>query len=181
MKPSDFPININQHLQLRPFLTTDAPHLALHANNPKIAENLNDGFPSPYSLTDARDFIRRMREDQPAKVLAIVIDGEACGAIGIFIQQNVQRLTAELGYWISEMYWGKGYTTAAVKVMIKYAFDTFDVIRLYARPFPFNIASQKVLEHSGFKLEARLKNGLYKHNTIYDELIYSILKEEVQV
>lgn len=179
MNKDVFPLIISSTVKLRPFRHEDAASLALHANNPNIAANLNDGFPQPYTMDDARDFILRMKQDYPAKVLAIEVNGEACGAIGVFPQQNVQRLNAELGYWLSEDHWGKGITSAAVKMILKYAFAHFDIIRIYARPFPFNIPSQKVLEKAGLKLEARIKNGLVKHNTVYDELIYSILKEDL--
>lgn len=179
MNKDIFPLIISSTVKLRPFRHEDAASLAKHANNPNIAESLNDGFPEPYTIDDARDFILRMKQDHPVKVLAIEVDGEACGAIGVFPQQNVQRLNAELGYWLSESHWGKGITSAAVKLVLKYAFAYFDIIRIYARPFPFNKASQRVLEKAGFKLEARIKNGLIKNDTIYDELIYSFLKEEL--
>lgn len=174
----DFPFQLSEHAVLRPFTLEDAPALALYANNPAIAANLNDGFPSPYTLNDARDFILRRKEETVPQVLAIVIDGEAAGAIGIFPQQLVNRKNAELGYWIAEKYWGRGFATLAVKAIIPYAFANLDIIRLFARPFPFNPASVRVLEKAGFILEARIKSGLYKQGVIFDELIYSLLKHE---
>lgn len=171
-------MRISNSVFLRPFKDEDAGSLAKHANNPKISGNLNDGFPSPYTLQDAREFIQRRKEERTILVLAIEVNGEAAGAIGIFPQQNIQRKCAEIGYWISEDHWGKGICTVAVKFMVRYAFSNFDLIRLYGRPFPYNIASQKVLEKCGFKLEAILKDAFYKDEKIYDEWIYSLLKKD---
>lgn len=179
MKQQTFPVQISELVSLRPFAFTDAPSLARHANNLAIARNLNDAFPHPYTLNDAKDFIQRRKAEPFPTVLAIEIKGEAAGAVGLFLQQGIQKKNAELGYWISEEYWGKGMGTSVVEWMIKYAFSTFDLLRLYARPFPFNIASQRVLEKNGFKLEAILKSALYKDNIVYDEWIYSILKSEL--
>lgn len=171
-----FPILLNEQALIRPFNTSDAPALALHANNPAIASNMNDGFPNPFTLNHAREFILRRTEEPVPQVLAIVIDHGVAGAIGVFPQQLVNRKNAELGYWIAEKYWGKGIATLAVKAIIPYAFANFDIIRLFARPFPSNPASARVLEKAGFILEARIRNGLYKQGLIFDELIYSFLK-----
>ncbi len=176
---NDFPILAGENIALRPFILKDAVSLSVHANNKSIADNLNDGFPYPYTEKNAIEFITGMHHSQTPNILAIVFNDEVIGAIGIFPLTKVQRLNAEIGYWIGEKYWGRGITTKAVRAMLAYAFINFDVIRIFARPFPHNLASQKVLEKSGLRLEARIKNGLCKNNIIFDELIYSILKEQV--
>jgi RimJ/RimL family protein N-acetyltransferase len=65
----------------------------------------------------------------------------------------------------------------SVTEMIDFAFQKFDINRLYARPFSSNIGSQKVLEKCGFILEATLKKSIYKNGVYLDELIYSIIKD----
>ena len=60
----------------------------------------------------------------------------------------------------------------------EYGCNTFDVTRIFARPFSTNRASQQVLEKAGFTLEARLPNALFKYGEYMDELIYAIRKEE---
>jgi [ribosomal protein S5]-alanine N-acetyltransferase len=60
----------------------------------------------------------------------------------------------------------------AIRRIVKYGFETFDIVRIFARPFSSNHGSQKVLEKAGFELEARLKNALYKNNELLDEMIY---------
>jgi RimJ/RimL family protein N-acetyltransferase len=57
---------------------------------------------------------------------------------------------------------------------VQYGFETFDITRIFARPYGFNIASQRVLEKAGFKLEARFEHAFYKNGEFCDELIYSV-------
>lgn len=179
MSDIQFPIKLNAEVFLRPFKLTDIASIAAEANNIKIASNLNEGFPHPYSINDAKDFILRRHSENPELVLAIEVEGKAVGAIGLFLQQNVHRKNAEIGYWLGEKYWNRGIGTSALKAMIQYAFTNFDLLRLFARPFPFNIASQKILEKCGFRLEAIIKNGLFKDGIVYDEWIYSLLKSDL--
>ncbi|HQF29032.1 MAG TPA: GNAT family protein, partial [Bacteroidia bacterium] len=83
---------------------------------------------------------------------------------------------AEIGYWIAEPFWGLGIATQIVNAMTNYAFNNFSFERVYARPFPFNKASIRVLEKCGYIHEATLKNALVKQGHFYDELIFSKLK-----
>ena len=82
----------------------------------------------------------------------------------------------ELGYFLGEPFWGKGIITEAVKQIVDYGFQHFDITRIYARPYGNNPASQKVLEKAGFTLEARIEKNIYKNGEFLDELIYAIRK-----
>lgn len=155
----------------------DQISLVKHANDPAIAANMTDGFPHPYTSAAAEKFIEMAMSHSPVRLFAIEVDGEAVGGIGIHPQTDIMRMNAELGYWLSAAYRGKGIATYAVKEMVKYSFDTFEFDRIFARPFPQNIASRKVLEKAGFVLEARIKNAIIKNNIRMDELIYAIRKE----
>lgn len=161
---------------LRPWNLDDINSLVKHGNNKKIADNLTNHFPHPYTYDDAVKFIEMVSSAKPINVFAIEYKNEAIGAIGIFPQQDIYCRNAEMGYWISEDYWGKGIITYAISKMIVYAFDTFEINRIYARPFGPNLGSQKVLEKNGFELNARIKNSFYKNGEYLDELIYSRYK-----
>lgn len=162
--------------QLRTWQLSDVYSLAKHANNWNIARFLTDAFPHPYSETNAKEFIQKVMEDSPTKIFAIDIDGESVGSIGLFPQNDVHCMNAELGYFLAEPFWGNGIMTAAIKDMVVYGFETFAVTRIYARPFGSNHASQRVLEKAGFTLEARLQRTLIKNGAFDDELIYAIRK-----
>lgn len=159
---------------LRPFKLEDLDDLISNANNVKIAERLTDAFPSPYTHQDGIDFLNKVMQQSPPEVLAIDLDGKMIGNIGIHPQKDVHRLNAELGYFIGEDYWGKGYATEAIKKMIDYGFENFPINRIFSRPFSSNPASQKVLEKCGFILEARINGILVKNGKTEDELIYAV-------
>lgn len=163
-------------LSLRPFLVSDLNSLVKHANNYNIAKNLSNKFPFPYTQNDGVAFINLALSATPTEIFAIVINDEAVGSIGVHPQMDLYCKNAELGYWIGEEFWGKGIVPEAIKLMIAYGFKTFDISRIYARTFDTNIKSQRVLEKTGFVLEAELKETLYKNGTVYDEMLYAIRK-----
>ena len=166
-------------IKLRIWKQDDLVDLVHNANNPNIAERLTDAFPSPYTLDKGQEFLDHVMKQVPCEVLAIDLNGKVIGNIGIHPQSDVNRLNAELGYFIGETHWGKGYATQAIQQMISYAFENFPIERIFARPFGSNLASQRVLEKAGFELEARINGILIKNGKIEDELIFGLRKEKI--
>ena len=158
---------------LRKWNETDLNSLVKYANNSNIAKWLTNGFPHPYTQEDGKAYISMVTNDNPVKVFAIEVNGEAVGSIGIFPQSDIHEKNAEIGYWLAEEQWGKGIMTKAIQEIVEYGFQTFDIVRIFARPFSTNIKSQRILEKVGFELEARLKKALFKNGEFMDELIYA--------
>lgn len=158
-----------------------AKDIAYHANNKKIADNLRNVFPYPYTFEDAEEYINSCMENDEKKQCcrAIVVDGKAVGSVGIFVKDDVYCKNGEIGYWLSEEYWHKGIMTFAVTEMCKYAFDHYDIVRIFAEPYAHNTGSRKTLEKCGFTLEGILKNSVYKNGQIYDSCMYGLLDKEV--
>jgi len=164
--------------ELRRWQKDDAESLARSADNIKIWNNLRDSLPHPYTIENARQFIHTvLNKSAPITDFAIIVDKNAVGSIGFVVQEDVQRISAEIGYWISEQYWGKGIMARAVKQTVDYIFANFDVVKVYATPFDFNVASQKVLQKAGFEREAILKSAAVKNGKIVDLHYYSIIKK----
>ena len=161
---------------LRNLQIDDAEIFALHANNSAIANNMTNQFPFPYTKEHALEFIRRVNRLKPAQIFAIDFEGEAIGAIGLHPQNDIFLKNAELGYWLAEKYWGRGFVSVAINKIVEYGFGNFEIDRIFARPFGSNRSSQRVLEKTGFVLEARLEKIIYKNNRYEDELIYAIRK-----
>jgi ribosomal-protein-alanine N-acetyltransferase len=159
---------------LRPWNINDLESLVKFADNHNIAKFMTDQFPHPYTHENGKAFIGFATKDDPVHIFAIDVDGQASGGIGIHPQTDVLRKNAELGYWLAEPFWGKGIISKAIPQMIDFAFKTYDIERVFARPYGTNIASQKVLEKNGFKLEAKLEKTIYKNGEYLDELIYAI-------
>ncbi|MCB0760849.1 MAG: GNAT family N-acetyltransferase [Flavobacteriales bacterium] len=162
------------NIQLRPWTLSDLSRLVALANNPKIASFLTDEFPYPYEEQHGRKFLDMVTSANPVNVMAITLHGEVVGAIGVHPKSGIERRNAELGYWIGEEYWGRGLGTSAIRQMVNYAFSTFPIHRIFARPFGNNPASQRILEKAGFTLEARFEGTLIKHEVVLDELHYAI-------
>lgn len=158
---------------LRPWTLDDLESLVRYADNPKIAHFMTNKFINPYTADQGRRFIGFATQGQPYRILAIDVEGEAVGAIGIHPQEDIQCKNAELGYWLAEPFWGKGIMTAAIRQMVDYGFANWDIDRVFARPFGTNTGSQRALEKAGFVLEARLEKTLFKDGEYLDELIYS--------
>lgn len=133
-----------------------------------------DIFPHPYSIEDGIFFISVATKNIPPNILAIEVNGEAAGAIGLHLQNDIYRKNAELGYWLAELYWGKSIVTGAIIQMVDYGFKNWDITRIYARPFAYNIPSQKALQRAGFVLEAKLEKTIFKNGEYQDEMIYAI-------
>lgn len=167
---------------LRPWHPEDAEDLARAANNPKIAANLRNTFPCPYSLADAEwfigDCVAKGGERQLTR--AIIIDGKAAGSIGVFVKEDVYEKSAELGYWLAEEHWGRGVMTAAVRQLCREAFARFDILRIFAEPFEDNLGSRRVLEKAGFTWEGTMRNGVCKNGRIQSYRVYSLLREELE-
>jgi RimJ/RimL family protein N-acetyltransferase len=169
---------INKTMKLREFRSEDAKRLAELCNNKKIWDNLRDYIPHPYTGKDAEEFISSCRNENPQLTFAIEIDGEFAGSIGLVKQKDVYRLSAEIGYWLGEPYWGKGIMTEAVRQVTGYGFGRLELVRIYTCVFDFNRASQRVLEKAGYSLECISEKALVKNGRICGEYRYSILNSK---
>ena len=166
-----------KHSLIRYLLDSDATSIALHANNRKIWINLRDAFPSPYTLDDAKNFIRLSTSRKPQTVFAVSVADQAVGCIGIGLRQDVERISAEIGYWIGEPFWNKGIMSEAVAFLSGFAMEQFRLMRLYALPFEWNTASCHVLEKAGYQLEARLRKSAVKDGRIIDQFLYAMIRD----
>jgi len=158
---------------VRSWRRSDVASVTLHANNAKIGRNLRDGFPCPYTEADARAFVEHALALVPPTRFAIAVQGEAVGSIGFTLHPNVERVSAEMGYWLGEAFWGRGITTDAVKALTRHAIAAHGLTRVYAVPFEWNPASARVLEKAGFACEARMRRSVVKEGQILDSLLYA--------
>jgi len=119
-----------ERLVLRPFRDGDEADIARHANSRGVWLGLRDLFPRPYNELHARAWICLCAEQDPVINLAICRGGEVIGAIGIELRTDVFSRGGEIGYWVGEAHWGRGYATEALRAAAGYAFDTLGLHRL---------------------------------------------------
>ena len=172
------PVIEQKFFRLRPWHPDDAMTLVKHANNPRIASNLRDGFPYPYTLGDARKWLAMVGDNREDIILAIEINGEACGGIGLHGLKDVYRYNGEIGYWLSEKHWGRGIMSDAVAAMVDYAFTQTSWLRLFACIYENNPSSMRVLEKNGFRPEAIHRKAVMKDGKLIDEHLYALLKDQ---
>ncbi len=139
-------------VKLEKWRRTFIPAVAEYANNPKIAENLRDGFPQPYTKTDADQYVSDCikKGDGEQLLRAVTADGACVGSIGVFPRGDG---SAELGYWLGEPFWGRGIMADAVREICSEAFSRFPLSRIYATPYESNLRSRRVLEKAGFRYD----------------------------
>ncbi len=162
--------------RLRPLRPEDAPAIARYANNPKVAMYLRDRFPHPYATDDALRFFNYASQTAEECVACIDVGGEAAGAIGLQFRQDIERCSAELGYWLGEPFWGRGLITAAIRGFTAWAMPRFQLTRVYAEVFADNPASARVLEKAGFTRVGLLRQAAVKHGRHHDYLLYDFVR-----
>lgn len=158
---------------LRPWRKTDAESLVRHANNVNVAKYLRDRFPHPYTDKDARLFLKHATSIGDTTNLAIEVAGEAVGAVGFVPGRDIERFSAEIGYWLGEELWGGGIVTEALALVTEHAFTELNYLRLFALPFADNPASVRVLEKAGYVKEAVLRASSVKYGVPKDQLLYA--------
>ena len=162
---------------LRQFRAADAASLARHANDRQVWLNLRDLFPHPYSIADAERYIAQVVDEMPVTRFAIDIDGEAVGGVGLKLGSDIERRSAEIGYWLGQAYWGRGIVSAAVAAVTDYAFRELDLLRVFAVPFVRNPASARVLEKAGYQREGTMRCSAVKDGLIVDQYLYAAVRK----
>ncbi len=162
---------------LRPWHPNDVAALVRHANNRNIWRNVRDRFPHPYTAEAAEMWISLAQNNLYEPSFAIAVDGEAVGGIGLIFGQDIERRSAEIGYWLGEEYWGRGIVTEAVCALCEYTFAQFDLARIWAGVFEWNPGSMRVLEKAGFQREGILRKAATKDGQTIDVVLYAMVRD----
>ena len=166
---------------VRPWRHDDLPTLLRHADNPKVAANMRDLFPSPYTEADGRAWLDLATGPLSAENWAIEVDCEAAGGIGLRPQSDVNTGTAEVGYWLGEALWGRGIATAALSAVTRQALKELGYRRLFAWALAGNLASRRVLEKCGYRLEGLLRQAAIKNGIVTDQAVYGVVRADLGV
>ena len=162
---------------IRDWRAADADAILPHADNPRVARNLRDLFPHPYRRRDAMRFIAAALAQEPRTHFAIEVDGGAAGGIGLRLRDDIERRSAEVGFWLGEAHWGRGVMTEAVVAFSAWAFERFDLARLDASVFEWNPASMRVLEKAGYEREGRLRRAFTKEGRTIDAFLFARVRD----
>ncbi len=175
-------IELESHLvRMRPLGLSHIAHVQRLAAAEEIARHTF--VPHPYPPDGAKDFVENAREkwrEEEAYVFAILerASGDFAGCMGIHPQPPHQR--AEVGYWIGQPYWGRGFASAALRLLIQFGFEELGLNRIAAGHFPGNPASGRVMQKANMRYEGRLRGSLYHWGAFKDELRYGILRADYE-
>ena len=160
-------------LRVRSWRKNDLDALVRYANNANVAANLRDQFSHPYTRFAAAAYLVEVRSAEVETSFAVEYDGEAVGGIGFKLGTDISRLSAEMGYWLGEPYWGRGLTTRAVLASSEWAFENYKLTRVFAMAFSHNVGSMRVLEKAGFAREGILLRSAIKNGVVLDQVLYA--------
>ena len=151
---SDCPVLLSQRLVMRAPHEEDIDALAHLANNAAVATMVSR-MPHPYTARDAADFVRRTNAGEMGKCVYAITkaeNGEFLGCCALEPHVN-DADTLEIGYWLGEPHWNRGYATEAAHALIDMAFRTRDIAHIDARCRVTNIASRRVIQKCGFQFQ----------------------------
>lgn len=133
-------------LALRPPIRGDVPDLVRLLDNDAIHAMLSR-LPRPYTRADGIAFVEIFAQNPSERPYAITLDDRCIGVIGFTYGSDAPP---ELGYWLGEPYWDKGYMSEAAKALLETAFATGHYPQVRARVLAENTASLRVLDKVGF-------------------------------
>ncbi len=160
-------------LRVRSWRKNDIDALVRYANNANIAANLRDQFPHPYTRFAGAAYLAEVRSADVETSFAVEYAGEAIGGIGFKLGADIARLSAEMGYWLGEPFWGRGLTTRVALATSDWAFAHYKLTRIFAMVFSHNVGSMRVLEKAGFEREGTLRRSAVKNGVILDHVLYA--------
>ncbi|MDQ0972645.1 ribosomal-protein-alanine N-acetyltransferase [Neobacillus niacini] len=91
---------------------------------------------------------------------------------------QLKNKKAEIGYEIHPSYWRQGYTSEAIKEILRYSYLELKLNRIGAVVYIENEASSNLLEKLGFKKEGELRDYLFQNNSYHTTSMFSLLKRE---
>jgi ribosomal-protein-alanine N-acetyltransferase len=164
---------------VRSWTPSDLESLVRNANSRNVWKNLRDAFPHPYERGDGLRWLEAVRTARTETQFAIDVEGAAVGGIGLFLQTDIYRGSAEMGYWLGERYWNRWIMTAVVAAFVPFVIEQFDLRRIYANVFDFNRPSARILEKAGFQLEGRGREAVLKDGVVLDQLTYALVRSDL--
>jgi RimJ/RimL family protein N-acetyltransferase len=162
--------------RVRSWTAADAAAIVPLADDRTVSAMLRDRFPFPYGLPDAEIFLANALAKRPETDFAVEVEGAVAGGIGFVPGADIDRVSAEVGYWLGARFWGRGIATAAVEAATRRAFGAYGLTRVFAQTFADNRASCRVLEKAGFVREGLLRDAVVKDGLLHDIALYARFK-----
>lgn len=126
-----------------------------------------------------RRYLREIKNGTGYPFFVFSPDGETLfGGLTLAQVQRGVTQSAVLGYWMGEVYAGRGFMSSAVRAVVAHAFDTLHLNRVEAACLPHNDASIRLLEKVGFQREGYARKYLCIDGRWQDHLLYGMLRDD---
>lgn len=179
------PTLTTERLVVRPFGREDADSLFRAASNPNVTrrtlwqahEDLDASlrFITGYAINQYYQEI-----PEPLAVARREAPAEVIGTVGCFWVSK-EHYSMELGYWIAEPLWGKGYAAEASRALVTWLFANYAVNRLQAHCVADNDASERVLHKLGFQFEGVARSAVCLRGQFFDVKRFAVLRDEWRI
>ena len=165
---------------LRAYREEDIPKATSFVDDEELKKLLVTNIPFPMTLWEEEEWIKSQKSNQDGSYNFAIEDIETKKYIGGCGIQEVNWLSrvATVGIMIGDKeYWGKGYGTDAMKVLIDFIFNKMNIRKIRLSTFSFNMRARKSYEKCGFEVEGILKDEIFKDGKYYDEIIMSVFNK----
>jgi [ribosomal protein S5]-alanine N-acetyltransferase len=158
---------------------SDAKRFYEILNNPSFIY-----FPvKPASIKAEKEFLatnKKLQKNNTDWNFSILLGKQVIGAVGIKINRN-RNYVGEIGYFIDQKYWGRGYATHATKLADTYGFEKLNLERIEILMNPKNIGSEKVAINNGYQKEGKMRNAIKdRDGKIQNAYLYAKTKIDYQ-
>ena len=167
-----------KRLYLRPPTKEDIPYFLRWMNDREVSQYLAVFL--PLTEADELEWLDRLRKNKECHIVFVIVDtktGKPIGTMGISdIVWKDRRATT--GAVIGEKsYWGKGYGSEAKMLLLDYAFNTLNLRKIVSHVHAFNGRSKAYSEKCGYKVEAVLKQEIFKNGRYHDLIVMAVFKK----
>lgn len=179
-KLKDLPTLYTERLILRRCNRKDIPAMYAVASNPNVTKYV---MWNPHASIEATtEFVEGMIAQYAEGTCHAwaICDRETDTFMGLITFTNIRakHFKGELGYWIGEPYWGKGYMTEALGAVVDYAFNTLGMHRISAGHLVENPASGRVMQKIGMQFEGIRREDTFLDGAFHDIARYAIINEK---
>ncbi len=163
---------------LRNWKPEDATDIYAYASNPKVGPMA--GWKPHETLEESKEILSLFLKEKETLAIELKSTHKVIGSVGLHHRTYAEfGDILELGYVLSENYWGQGIMPEVVQAVLSYAFMDCGHDRIFVAHFSNNSQSKRVIEKSGFHFLKKLStNRKDSSGNPMDDYFYELTKEE---
>ncbi|KLE15938.1 GNAT family protein [Clostridium sp. C8] len=170
-----------QLVKLRAYKEEDIEKATVYINDEEVKKLMDSTIPFPMTKWQEEEWVRSRKANTDFTYDFAIEDlktGKYIGGCSIN-ECDVKNRTCVVGIMIGDKeYWGKGYGSDALKVLIKFIFEEVNMNKIKLNVFSFNNRAIACYKKVGFKEEGILKKEIYRNGRYYDEIIMAMFKDD---